>query len=134
MHFAQVLISIQGLILIEQPYFNEPAYDVERNTAEVTVQKDGGAILTKANRGNVVFVYRRVNATRATITRRCAWPRPDTPYTISRQPLLRLSLTSIRFSFVFVLDARCVASASAGVCRRCAVAFLDSGIRLPFLP
>ena len=31
-----MLISIQGLILIEQPYFNEPAYDVERNTTEVS--------------------------------------------------------------------------------------------------
>jgi hypothetical protein len=31
---VQVLISIQGLILIEQPYFNEPAYDIERFTEE----------------------------------------------------------------------------------------------------
>ena len=30
----QVFVSIQGLILIEQPYFNEPAYDVERGTPE----------------------------------------------------------------------------------------------------
>lgn len=29
-----MLISIQGLILIEQPYFNEPAYEIERLTDE----------------------------------------------------------------------------------------------------
>ena len=30
----QVLISIQGLIMIEKPYFNEPAYDSEAGTPQ----------------------------------------------------------------------------------------------------
>eukprot|EP01120_Amphizonella_sp_Union-15-10_P000113 TRINITY_DN10134_c0_g2_i1.p1 TRINITY_DN10134_c0_g2~~TRINITY_DN10134_c0_g2_i1.p1 ORF type:complete len:250 (+),score=48.77 TRINITY_DN10134_c0_g2_i1:55-750(+) len=30
----QVLISIQGLILVEEPYFNEPSYEAQRGTKE----------------------------------------------------------------------------------------------------
>lgn len=30
----QVLVSIQALILVEQPYFNEPAYEAQRGTKE----------------------------------------------------------------------------------------------------
>jgi baculoviral IAP repeat-containing protein 6 len=32
--FLQVLISIQSLILVEQPYFNEPGYEVSMKTTE----------------------------------------------------------------------------------------------------
>ena len=32
--FLQVMISIQSLILVEQPYFNEPGYEREMNTAK----------------------------------------------------------------------------------------------------
>lgn len=32
----QVLVSIQALILVEQPYFNEPSYEAQRGTAEGT--------------------------------------------------------------------------------------------------
>jgi baculoviral IAP repeat-containing protein 6 len=30
----QVLVSIQALILVEHPYFNEPSYEAQRGTAE----------------------------------------------------------------------------------------------------
>jgi baculoviral IAP repeat-containing protein 6 len=30
--FLQVMVSIQSLILVEQPYFNEPGYEREMNT------------------------------------------------------------------------------------------------------
>ena len=31
-HSVQVAISIQSLILVDQPYFNEPGYEAEMNT------------------------------------------------------------------------------------------------------
>ena len=38
--FLQVLISIQSLILVDQPYFNEPGYERLINTNEGTIQSD----------------------------------------------------------------------------------------------
>ena len=32
MHCAQVLVSIQSLILVDQPYFNEPGYEASMHT------------------------------------------------------------------------------------------------------
>ena len=32
-NLLQVLISIQGLVLVKEPYFNEPGYEAERGTA-----------------------------------------------------------------------------------------------------
>ncbi|KAJ1473058.1 ubiquitin-conjugating enzyme/RWD-like protein, partial [Baffinella frigidus] len=34
----QVLVSIQSLILVEEPYFNEPGYEVSRGSAEGEVR------------------------------------------------------------------------------------------------
>jgi ubiquitin-protein ligase len=34
----QVLVSIQALILVEQPYFNEPSYEAQRGTTEGTMR------------------------------------------------------------------------------------------------
>ena len=33
-NLQQVLISIQGLIMVEEPYFNEPSYEAQRGTKE----------------------------------------------------------------------------------------------------
>jgi ubiquitin-protein ligase len=38
--FLQVLISIQSLILVEQPYFNEPGYEREINTEKGKIKSD----------------------------------------------------------------------------------------------
>jgi ubiquitin-protein ligase len=38
--FYQVLISIQSLILVEQPYFNEPGYERELNTPQGKIKSD----------------------------------------------------------------------------------------------
>ena len=59
----QVLLSIQGMIFIEDPYFNEPAYDGMRGTAE------GAASSLKYNAGAL--------GTRGAAPHRpasCSWP------------------------------------------------------------
>ena len=38
--FLQVMVSIQSLILVEQPYFNEPGYEREMNTAKGKLVSD----------------------------------------------------------------------------------------------
>jgi ubiquitin-protein ligase len=38
--FRQVILSIQSLILVPQPYFNEPSYETTMNTAHGQAQSD----------------------------------------------------------------------------------------------
>eukprot|EP00965_Chrysotila_dentata_P173854 5739411-Pleurochrysis_carterae.AAC.1 len=48
---AQVLVSIQALVLCEQPYYNEAGYDKQLGTSEVRASRraawDVGALLRK---------------------------------------------------------------------------------------
>jgi baculoviral IAP repeat-containing protein 6 len=52
----QVLISIQSLILVEQPYFNEPSFEVSMGTPQGTKQSNACVVLARTVFGLVKSV------------------------------------------------------------------------------
>ena len=57
-NLLQVLISIQGLVLVQEPYFNEPGYEAERGSvrgAAASRQYDEGARLISLQSVQITF-------------------------------------------------------------------------------